>query len=97
MAALHVHGDSDATMVDVVSPANRTTSQGRQAYLTTRKDARCANASMVEIDLVLQGQPMLDYSRENLPDWDYAVTVTRATQVIHPTSNPMNSPNAALV
>ena len=30
--------------------------------------------------LVLQGQPTLDYARENLPDWDYAVTVTRATQ-----------------
>src|SRR5262249_39252306 len=29
---------------------------------------------------VLQGQPMLDYSREGLPEWDYAVTVTRSTQ-----------------
>jgi hypothetical protein len=33
----------------------------------------------VEIDLVLQGQPTLDYSREGLPDWDYAVTVARAS------------------
>src|SRR5262249_32883403 len=37
-------------------------------------------ANLVEIDLVLQGQPMLDYSRENLPDWNYCVTVTRATR-----------------
>jgi hypothetical protein len=68
------------TLVDVVSPANRTTTQGRQAYLATRKDARGTAANLVEIDLVLQGQPMLDYARDNLPDWDYAVTVTRATQ-----------------
>src|SRR5947209_9234931 len=68
------------TLLDIVSPANRITSAGRQAYLDTRKDARASNANLVEVDLVLQGQPMLDYSRENLPDWDYAVTVTRATQ-----------------
>src|SRR5262249_8647820 len=37
-------------------------------------------ANLVEIDLVLQGQPTLEYSREGLPDWSYAVTVTRATQ-----------------
>src|SRR4051812_45773277 len=68
------------TLLDIVSPCNRTTSAGRQAYLDTRKEARTSGANLVEIDLVLQGQPMLDYSRENLPDWDYAVTVTRATQ-----------------
>jgi hypothetical protein len=68
------------TLVDVVSPCNRTTAAGRQAYLDTRKNARGGGGNLVEIDLVLQGQPMLDYSRDNLPDWDYAVTVTRATQ-----------------
>jgi hypothetical protein len=68
------------TFVDVVSPANKTTGCGRQAYLEKRRDGRSASANLVEIDLVLQGQPMLDYSREGLPDWDYAVTVTRSTQ-----------------
>jgi len=68
------------TLVDVVSPVNRTTDGGRQAYMETRKQARSGGANLVEIDLVLQGTPMLDYSRENLPEWDYAVTVTRATQ-----------------
>ncbi len=33
----------------------------------------------MEIDLVLQGSPTLEYSRDGLPDWDYAVTVTRST------------------
>ena len=68
------------TLVEVVSPTNKTTPEGRIAYLDRRKEARMQNASIVEIDLVLQGQPMLDYSREGLPEWNYAVTVTRAMQ-----------------
>src|SRR5262249_55047445 len=68
------------TLLDVVSPANKTTLEGREAYLATRSMAKAAGANLVEIDLVLQGQPTLEYSREGLPAWDYAVTVTRASQ-----------------
>jgi hypothetical protein len=68
------------TLIDVVSPANKVTSAGRTAYLDKRKEGKTAGANLVELDLVLQGQPTLDYSREGLPDWDYAVTVTRSTQ-----------------
>jgi hypothetical protein len=68
------------TMVDVVSPSNKRTDCGRDAYLEKRREGRGGGASLVEIDLVIQGQPMLEYSREGLPDWDYAVTVTRSTQ-----------------
>lgn len=68
------------TLIDVVSPINKTRSEGRNAYLDSRRQARNQNASVVEIDLVLQGQPLLDYSREGLPEWDYAITVTRCTQ-----------------
>jgi len=68
------------TLLDVVSPANKTLSAARAAYLAKRQEARNCGASLVEIDLVLQGQPTLEYSREGLPDWDYAVTVTRCTQ-----------------
>jgi len=68
------------TLVDVVSPKNKITEVGKQAYLAKRREAKTAGGNLVEIDLVLQGQPMLDYSREGLPDWDYAVTVTRAAQ-----------------
>jgi hypothetical protein len=67
------------TLLDVVSPANKTTTEGREAYLATRSMAKAAGANLVEIDLVLQGQPTLAYSRESLPDWDYAVTVVRAS------------------
>ncbi len=65
------------TLIDVASPANKLLPQGRAAYLETRRVARAANAGLVEIDLVLQGTPLLDFSRDGLPEWDYAVTVTR--------------------
>jgi hypothetical protein len=65
------------TLIEVVSPANKTTVEGRQAYLERRRSGRSVGANLVEIDLVLQGQPTLEYSREGLPEWDYAVTVTR--------------------
>jgi hypothetical protein len=68
------------TLLDVVSPANKITSMGRAAYLEKRREGRNANANLVELDLILQGQPTLEYSRDGLPDWDYAVTVTRSTQ-----------------
>ncbi len=67
------------TLLDVVSPANKTTVAGRAAYLETRRQAQAADAGLVEIDLVLQGSPTLDYSRDGLPSWDYAITVTRPT------------------
>jgi hypothetical protein len=68
------------TLVDAVSPTNKLNTAGRSAYLAKRCEAKSANASLVEVDLVLQGQPTLEYSRDGLPDWDYAVTVTRSTQ-----------------
>jgi hypothetical protein len=68
------------TLVEVVSPGNKTTVAGRNAYLGKRREGRAAGANLVEIDLVLQGKPTLDFSRDGLPDWDYAVTVTRANQ-----------------
>jgi hypothetical protein len=68
------------TLIDVVSPANRTSEDGRRAYRETRRAGRNAGANLVEIDLVLQGKAMLDYGRAGLPDFDYAVTVKRSTQ-----------------
>ncbi len=68
------------TVIDAVSPANKTTATGRKAYLEKRRDYRASSSNLVELDLVLQGEPTLDYSRDGLPDWDYAVTVTRSTQ-----------------
>ena len=67
------------TLLEVVSPANKTTLAGRQAYLDKRREAVLQRAGVVEIDLVLQGKPTLTYSRDGLPEFDHAVSVTRAT------------------
>ena len=68
------------TLIDIVSPANKTTQVGKQMYLDKRREARTGNSNIVQVELVVPGQPLLDYSREGLVDWDYAVTVTRCTQ-----------------
>lgn len=66
------------TLLEVVSPANKTTPAGRLAYLDARQQAVSQKAGIVEIDLIMQGKPMLTYSRDGLPEYDYAVTVTRS-------------------
>jgi hypothetical protein len=80
---IEIHKQDDGrlvTLLDVVSTLNKTTQSGRDAYLETRRSAVATGANLVEVDLVLQGRSTLDYSREGLPDWDYAATVTRAKQ-----------------
>ena len=67
------------TLLEVVGPANKTTAAGRQAYLDKRREAVLQKAGVVEIDLVLQGKPTLTYSRDGLPEFDHAVSVTRST------------------
>jgi hypothetical protein len=79
---VEIHAKADGrlvTLLDIVSPTDKLTEEGRAAYRDTRRAARESGASVVEIDLVLQGEPLLEYSREGLPHWDYAVTVTRGT------------------
>lgn len=66
------------TLVEAVSPTNKTTAVGRQNYQHKHNEAMRFRANIVEIDLVLEGQRMHDFSRENLPSWDYSVVVTRA-------------------
>jgi hypothetical protein len=67
------------TLLDVASPLTKTTQNGRNAYLETRRNARQAGANTVDIDLLILGEPTFDFSRAGLPEWDYAVTVNRAT------------------
>lgn len=66
------------TLVEVVSPANRTTSEGRRVYMDQRQQAIAEGAATVEICLVLQGKPTLSYPRDSLPEFDYTVSVTRS-------------------
>ncbi len=63
------------TRVEVVSLGNRTTAAGRAAYLAARAEA--SRGAIVEIDLLTQGRPTLDFARDGLPPHDQTVTVTR--------------------
>ena len=78
LAIVRRSDDRLVTILDLVSPRNKTTDAGRQAYLDTRRQAVQVGANTMEVDLVLQGSPLHDFSRESLPSWDYAVTVMRA-------------------
>lgn len=66
------------TLVDVVSLGNKMTPSGRTEYLATRQQAFQQRAGVVEIDLITQGKATLDFSRDGLPEYDYATTVTRS-------------------
>jgi Protein of unknown function (DUF4058) len=76
------------TLIDVVSPANKATESGRQAYLQRRRSALAEHANLAEIDLVLQGKMMVDYPVEDLAERDYGVVVTRANQPNRPDHYP---------
>lgn len=65
------------TLIDVTSIATRTTTAGREAYLATRRAALEEQAAYVEIDLITQGKPILDFDRSGLPQHDHTITVTR--------------------
>jgi hypothetical protein len=67
------------TLLEVVSLANKTITSSRDAYLQTRTQATAARANTVEIDLITQGQPTLDFSRDGLPIHDQTVSVTRGS------------------
>lgn len=74
-------GDSKLlTVIDVVSPTNKTSAVGRSNIMATRKETLRQGADYVEIDLVLDGQPILNLDPAGLPDCDYTLIVTRATQ-----------------
>jgi Protein of unknown function (DUF4058) len=68
------------SLIEVVSPANKTSAASRQQYLDKRHDAQRHKANVVEIDVVLEGQRLHDFTRESLPAWDYSVVVTRAAR-----------------
>lgn len=67
------------TLLEVISPGNKITTVGRNQYLERRAEVRTMNVHLVEIDLVLQGPGLIEYARDSVPTWDYAVVVTRWT------------------
>jgi hypothetical protein len=48
-------------------------------YMRKRREARTAGANMIELDFVLDGQPILEHTRSS-PEPAYAIIVSRATR-----------------
>jgi Protein of unknown function (DUF4058) len=89
------------TLLETISPANKMSDAGRQAYMARRQESRAARANLVEVDLVLQGAALIDYdAKAGLPSWDYAVFVSRAAQMdryeIFPATLPKRLPKFRL-
>ena len=79
-SAVEIRGRADGklvTLVEVVTPANKLTAQGRAAYLADRAAAVGQRAGVVEIDLLTAGPPLLEFDRTGLPAHHHTITVTR--------------------
>lgn len=68
------------TLIELISPANKTSITSRQTLQQSHKEMVLSKTNLVEIDFVLQGEPIHDFSKEKLPDRDYTVCVTRCTR-----------------
>jgi hypothetical protein len=63
------------TVVEVLSPTNKSDSDGRRQYEDKRKRILASETNLVEIDLLRQGRRFVD--RENGKPFDYCVLVVR--------------------
>ncbi len=64
------------TVIEVLSPTNKNTADGRADYLKKRSDLRRARVNLVEIDLLRDGEPMPVMPAP--PSSDYRILVCRA-------------------
>ncbi len=59
-------GNPLVTAIEVLSPTNKSTTIGRDDYLKKRRAYVAANVNVVEIDLLRQGDPLLETSLDSL-------------------------------
>lgn len=68
------------TSIEILSPTNKNTRDGRQAYLAKREALWRGGVNLVEIDLLRLGHPIIwlsDEQRQQLRPWHYLTAVTR--------------------
>ncbi len=63
------------TVIEVLSPTNKKTKEGRNAYLEKRQQILGSDTNLVEIDLISIGEKMPILT--NIPDTDYGILVVR--------------------
>ncbi len=72
--------DRLVTVVEVLAPANKTSNVGRQHYIDHWAACKAGGANIVEIDLVLQGQPPRSLSPNTQAEGEFAITISRANR-----------------
>ena len=80
---VHVAGDEVVTVIEVLSPANKTAGGGHRLYRSRQQTILDSDVHLVEIDLLSKGMPTValpetGYSR--LPPHRYLVCVRRAPE-----------------
>jgi Protein of unknown function (DUF4058) len=63
------------TVIELLSPANKRSGKGLDAYLSKREDVLASLTHLVEIDLLRMGDPMP--CRGNIPAYDYRILISR--------------------
>ena len=63
------------TVIEVLSPTNKKTKEGRKSYLEKRQHLLASYTNLVEIDLIRVGEKMPILT--NIPDTDYGILIVR--------------------
>jgi Protein of unknown function (DUF4058) len=63
------------TVIEVISPTNKRTKEGRKAYLRKREELLRSDVNLIEIDLIRTGEKMPVVT--NIPDTDYRILIVR--------------------
>jgi len=80
---VHAAGDEVVTVIEVLSPANKTAGEGHRLYRRKQQDILDSPAHLIEIDLLSEGLHTVAISEEgmaSLPPHRYLVSVKRAPE-----------------
>ncbi len=78
-----VKGGQVITVIEMLSPANKTPGEGHELYRHKQKDTLASETHLVKIDLLCQGVPTLAIPAHSLTPyrpWHYVVSFGRAGQ-----------------
>lgn len=73
-------GSQLITGIEILSPANKDEGHGRDLYLKTQHELAEAGVNLVEIDLLHEGEHVLDVPLgvlDDLPPWAYLINIVR--------------------
>lgn len=75
-------GGRVVTVIEILSPANKTSGEGRELYLHKQEDVLSSETSLVEIDLLRRGEHTVaipPYYLIPYQPWHYVISISRAT------------------